>query len=164
MPWSQTVMYVTKWCIRYSEYLYSSCWLYMYKVCQRIWKIYTAEINWSSLLIYDDLNYYYNVIYQPLLFAHTHSRYHAFKSEFRTDSHCKTAQFRSRYMSIIQMVLTLIRATLHCMSALSVCLFPIVHCTRSQQLRTICTCVTDYIHKFVWYTSHMQRTSCTKWV
>ena len=46
------------------------------------------------------------------------------------------------------MVLTLIRATrkttLNCMSALSVCLVPKVHCTQSQQLRTICTCVTDY--------------------
>ena len=50
------------------------------------------------------------------------------------------------------MVLTLIRATrkttLNCMSALSVCLVPNVHCKRSQQLRTICTCVTDYTHKF----------------
>ena len=43
------------------------------------------------------------------------------------------------------MVLTLIRATrkttLDCMSDLSVCLVPNVHCKRSQQLRTICTCV-----------------------
>ena len=31
---------------------------------------------------------------------------------------------------------------------LSVCLVPNVHCKRSQQLRTICTCVTDYTHKF----------------
>ena len=30
------------------------------------------------------------------------------------------------------------------MSALSVFLVPNVHCTQSQQLRTICTCVTDY--------------------
>ena len=49
------------------------------------------------------------------------------------------------------MVLTLIRATskttLNCMSSLSVCLVPNVHCKRSQQLRTICTCVTDYTHK-----------------
>ena len=29
------------------------------------------------------------------------------------------------------------------MSALSVCLVPNVHCKGSQQLRTICTCVTD---------------------
>ena len=54
-------------------------------------------------------------------------------------------------MDIIQMVLTLIRATkkttLNCMSALSVCLVPNVHCKRSQQLCTICTCVTDYTHK-----------------
>ena len=54
---------------------------------------------------------------------------------------------------IIQMVLTLIRATrkttLNCMSDLSVCLVPNVHCTQSQQLRTICTCVTDNTHKFV---------------
>ena len=53
---------------------------------------------------------------------------------------------------MIQMVLTLIRATrkttLNCMSSLSVCLVPNVHCKRSQQLRTICTCVTDYTHKF----------------
>ena len=47
------------------------------------------------------------------------------------------------------MVLTLIRAsrktTLNCTSALSVCLVPNVHCKRSQQLRTICTCVlTDF--------------------
>ena len=53
---------------------------------------------------------------------------------------------------MIQMVLTLIRATrkttLDCMSSLFVCLVPNVHCKRSQQLRTICTCVTDYTHKF----------------
>ena len=52
---------------------------------------------------------------------------------------------------MIQMVLTLIRATrkttLNCMLSLSVCLVPNVHCKRSQQLRTICTCVTDYTHK-----------------
>ena len=50
------------------------------------------------------------------------------------------------------MVLTLIRATrkrtLNCMSFLSVCLVPNVHCKRSQQPCTICTCVTDYTHKF----------------
>ena len=50
------------------------------------------------------------------------------------------------------MVLTLIRATrkttLNCMSSLSVCLVPNVHCKRSQQLRTICSCVTDYTHEF----------------
>ena len=85
------------------------------------------------------------MIYQPSLFAHINSRYHAFKSKVRTDSQSKTAQFRSWYMDIIQMVFTLIRTTLHCMSALSVCLVPIVHYTRSQQLRTLCTCVTDYI-------------------
>ena len=55
-------------------------------------------------------------------------------------------------MCMIQMVLTLIRAkkktTLNCMSSLSVCLVPNVHCKRSQQLRTICTCVTDYTHTF----------------
>ena len=62
-------------------------------------------------------------------------------------------------MDMIQMVLTLIRdtrkTTLNCMSSLSVCLVPNVHCKPSQQLRTICTCVTDYTHKFdthVWYT------------
>ena len=48
------------------------------------------------------------------------------------------------------MVLTLIRATkktiLNCTSALSVCLVPNVQCKRSQQLRTKCTCVTDYTH------------------
>ena len=53
---------------------------------------------------------------------------------------------------MIQMVLTLIRATrkatLNCMSSLSVCLVPNEHCKRSQQLRTICTCVSDYTHKF----------------
>ena len=53
-------------------------------------------------------------------------------------------------MDIIQIVLTLIRitgkTTLNCMSSLSVCLVPKVHCTRSQQLRKICTCVTDYTH------------------
>ena len=53
---------------------------------------------------------------------------------------------------MIEMVLTLIRATrkttLNCMSSLSVCLVPNVHCKRSQQLRPICTCVTDYTHKF----------------
>ena len=54
-------------------------------------------------------------------------------------------------MDIIQMVLTLIRATrkltLKCMSALS-SLVPNVHCKRSQQLHTICTGANDYPHKF----------------
>ena len=53
---------------------------------------------------------------------------------------------------MLQMVLTLIRATrkttLSCMSSLSVSRVPNVHCKQSQQLRTICTCVTDYTHKF----------------
>ena len=93
--------------------------------------------------------YYDNVICQPLLFAHINSRYHAFKWEVLKDSHSETALFWARYMDIIQMVLTLIRATrkttLNCMSALSVCLVPKVHCTQSQ-LCTICTCVTDYTH------------------
>ena len=39
------------------------------------------------------------------------------------------------------------KTTLNCMSSLSVCLVPNVHCKRSQQC-TICTCVTDYTHKF----------------
>ena len=47
--------------------------------------------------------------------------------------HCETAQFWARYMGIIPMVFTLIRGTrkttLNCMSALSVCLVPNVHCT-----------------------------------
>ena len=71
-------------------------------------------------------------------------------------------------MDIMQMVLTLIRATKkttsNCMSALSVCIVPNVNCKQSQQLRTICTCVTDYTHKYIWYTSQMQRTSRTKWI
>ena len=103
------------------------------------------------------------MICQPSLFAHINSRYHAFKSEVLKGSHCETAQFWAGYMDIIQMVLTLIRATkktiLNCMSALSVCHVPNVHCKRSQQLRPICICVTDYTHKFVQYTSQMQRTS-----
>ena len=90
------------------------------------------------------------MICQPSLFAHLNSRYHAFKSEVLKDSHCETAQFWARYIDIILMVLTLIRATrkttLNCMSALSICLVPKVHCTQLQQLRTICTCVTDYTH------------------
>ena len=113
--------------------------------------MYKAELR-SSLFIYCDLNYY-NVIYQPSLFAHINSRYHAFKAEVLKDSHSKTVQFWATYMYIIQMVLTLIRntreTTLNFMSALSVCLVPNVHCTQSQQLRTICTCVADYSHKFV---------------
>ena len=103
--------------------------------------------------MYVNLNYYYNVIYHTSLFAHINSRYHAFKAEVLKDSHCETAQFWARYMYIIQMVLTLNRATrkttLNCISALSGCLVPNVHCTQSQQLGTICTCVTDYTHKFV---------------
>ena len=71
-------------------------------------------------------------------------------------------------MDMIQMVLTPIRATrkttFNCMSSLSVCLVPNVHCKRSQQLCTLCTCVTDYTHKFVGYTSQKQGTSRTKWV
>ena len=55
-------------------------------------------------------------------------------------------------MGMIQMVLTLIRATkkttLNCVSSQSVCLVPNIHCKRSQQLHTICNCVTDYNHKF----------------
>ena len=108
------------------------------------------------------------MIYQPSLFAHINSRYHAFKAEGLKDSHCEIAQFWAGYMYIIQMMFTLIRATrkttLNCLSALYVCLVPNVHCTQSQQLRTICNCVTDYTHTFVWYTSQMQRTSQTKWV
>ena len=50
------------------------------------------------------------------------------------------------------MMLTLITATrkttLNCMSSLPVGLVSNVHCKRSQQLRTICTCATDYTHKF----------------
>ena len=57
------------------------------------------------------------------------------------------------YMDIIQMVFTLTMATkkttLNCMSALSVCIVPNVNCKRSQQLRTICTSVTDYTYKFI---------------
>ena len=89
------------------------------------------------------------MIYRPSLFA-----YYVFKLEVLKDSHCGTAQFWAGYMDIIQMVLTLIEATkkttLNCMLALSVCLVPNVHCKRTQQLRTICTCecVTDYTHKF----------------
>ena len=68
------------------------------------------------------------MIYQPSLFAHINSRYNAFKSEVLKDGHCETAQFWARCIDIIQMVLTLIRATkkttLNCMSALSVCLVP----------------------------------------
>ena len=79
--------------------------------------------------MYGDLNYYYNVIYQPWLFVHINSRYNAFKSEILKDSHCETAQFLARYTDIIQRVLTLIWAMLHCMSALPVCLVPNVHCT-----------------------------------
>ena len=40
------------------------------------------------------------------------------------------------------------KTTLNCMSSLSVCLVPNVHCKGSQQPRTICTCVTDNTHKF----------------
>ena len=97
------------------------------------------------------------MICQPSLFARINSRYNAFKSKVLKDSHCETAQFWARYMDIIQMVLTLIRATrkttLNCISALSVCLVPKGHCTQSQQLRTICTCVTDYTHNLS-YTHH----------
>ena len=50
------------------------------------------------------------------------------------------------------MVLPLIRATrkttLNCMSLLSVCLVPNVHCKESQKLRTICTSVTYNTHRF----------------
>ena len=58
-------------------------------------------------------------------------------------------------MDMIKMVLTLIRATrkttLYCRSSLSACPVPNVHCKRSHQLRAICTCVTDYTHKFDTY-------------
>ena len=90
---------------------------------------------------------------RSIKFAHIYSRYHAFKAEILKDRHCKTDQFWTRYMYVIQMVFTLIMATskttMNRMSSLSVCLVPNVHCTQSQQLRTICTCVTDYTHKFV---------------
>ena len=91
------------------------------------------------------------MIYQPSLFAHINSRCHAFKSEVLKDSHCEIAQFWATCMIIIQMVI-LIRATrktpLNCMAALSVCLVANVHSTRSQHLRTICSCVTDNTHNF----------------
>ena len=92
------------------------------------------------------------MIYQPAVCSHKQYRYHAFKSKVLKDSHCETAQFWASYMDMIQRVLTLIRATrkttLNCMSSLSVCLVPNVHCKRSQLLCTICTCVIDYTHIF----------------
>ena len=64
------------------------------------------------------------MIYQPSLFAHINGSYNAFKLEVLKDSHCETDQFWAGYMDIIQMVLTVVRATkkttLNCMSALSV--------------------------------------------
>ena len=82
------------------------------------------------------------MIYQPSLFAHI-NLIDTMHSEVLKDSHSETAQFWARYMDMIQMVLTLIRATkkttLNCLSSLSVCLVPNVHCKGSQQLRTICT-------------------------
>ena len=87
------------------------------------------------------------MIYQPSLFAHISSRYHAFKEEVLKDNHCKTAQFWARYMFIIQMVLALIRATrkttLNCMSALSVCLFPL-HTITTNKLRSAVGNVSGY--------------------
>ena len=86
------------------------------------------------------------MIYQPSLFAHINSidTMHSNRKFLKT--------VWARYMDMIQMMLTLIRATrkttLNCMSSLSVCLVPNVHSKGSQQLRTICTCVTDYTHKF----------------
>ena len=101
---------------------------------------------WLKLIILCDLSTF-------AVCLHKQYRYHAFKSEVLKDSHCETAQFWARYIDMSQMVLTLIRATskttLNCMSSLSVCLVPNVHCKRSQQLRTICTCVTDYTHKMI---------------
>ena len=93
------------------------------------------------------------MIYQPSLFAHINSIDTMHSNRKFWKSHCETAQFWARYMDMIQMVLTLIRATrkttLNCMSSLSVCLVPNGYCKGSQQLRTICTCVTDYTHEFV---------------
>ena len=84
------------------------------------------------------------MIYQPSLFAHINSRYHAFKSEVLKDSHCETAQFWARYMDIIQMVLTLIMATrkttLNYMSALSVCLVPNVQYCPTLQYTEMLRC------------------------
>ena len=51
------------------------------------------------------------MIFQSPLFAHINSRYHAFKSEVLKDRHCETAQSRASHIDIIQMVLTLIRAS-----------------------------------------------------
>ena len=93
------------------------------------------------------------MIYQPLLFAHLNSRYHAFNLEVLKDSHCETAQFWTRYMDTIQMVLTLIRATrkklwIACQFFLYA-LFPMFIAYDHKQPYTICTCVTYYTHKFV---------------
>ena len=49
-----------------------------------------AEINLCFLLIYGDVNYYHNVIYEHSLFAHMNSRHHAFKPEVLKESHCET--------------------------------------------------------------------------
>ena len=35
--------------------------------------------------------YYYNEIYQPLLYAHINSRYNSFKSEVMKDSNCDSS-------------------------------------------------------------------------
>ena len=52
-----------------------------------------------------------DMVEQPEDFKNYFEKYHAFKSEVLKGSHGKTAQFWARYMEIIQMVLTLIRAT-----------------------------------------------------
>ena len=110
------------------------------------------------------------MIYQPSLFAHINSRYHAFKSEVLKDRHGETAQFSiwASYMDIIQMVLTLIGATkkttLNCMSALSVCLVPNVFFFANDHNKYAHSVPVQLIthYKFVLYTSQMQRTSRTK--
>ena len=78
----------------------------MYQVCQWIYKIYKAEIDWSSLLIYGDLYYIYSVSFQPSLFAHKNSRYIYHTSNRKSENQSlSNSSFLVMYVDTIQMVL-----------------------------------------------------------
>ena len=128
-------------------------------------------MNWSFLLMYGDLNYYYSVNYQPLLFAHINSRYKCTIHSNRKFWNTATVKQLSSGQGIwIKFRWCWHRLELQGKQLWIACqlylyaLFPNVHCTRSHQLRLISTCVTDYTHKFAWYTSQMLRISGTIWV
>ena len=92
------------------------------------------------------------MIYHPLLFAHINSidTMHSNRKFYKTVTvkQLSSGQDIWIWFRWCWHWLGLQGKQLWIVSSLSVCLVPNVHYKRSQQLRTIYTCFTDYTHKF----------------